>query len=85
MKNSGTPSGNDTNTKPATHAPVKPAADAATDLNAFFTDCLKDIYWAENALVQALPKMAANATSANLSSAIKDHLAVTKNHVARLE
>ena len=64
---------------------VAAASDAATDLRDFFIDSLKDIYWAENALVKALPKMAANATSPKLSSAIKDHLMVTKNQVARLE
>jgi len=64
---------------------VPPAKDASGDLREFFTDSLKDIYWAENALVKALPKMADNATSANLVSGIKAHLAVTINQVARLE
>jgi len=64
---------------------VPAAADAAGDLRSFFIDCLKDIYWAENALVGALPKMAENATAAGLSSAIKDHLAVTQNQVLRLQ
>jgi ferritin-like metal-binding protein YciE len=64
---------------------VKPASDAATELKELFTDSLKDIYWAENALVGALPKMAANATSAGLASAIREHHAVTQIQVARLE
>ncbi|WP_432221937.1 ferritin-like domain-containing protein [Flavobacterium sp. TMP13] len=64
---------------------VQPATDAALDLRAFFVDCLKDIYWAENALVGALPKMAANATAPSLGSAIEAHLAMTKNQVVRLE
>ena len=64
---------------------VSPAADAAIELNDFFIDSLKDIYWAENALVTALPKMIANATSPYLASTIKEHLAVTKNQVVRLE
>ena len=64
---------------------VSPAGDAATELNDFFIDSLKDIYWAENALVTALPKMIANATSPHLASTIKEHLAVTKNQVVRLE
>ena len=66
-------------------AVVAPASDAATELRAFFIDCLKDIYWAENALVGALPKMAANATAPILRSAITDHLAVTENQVNRLK
>lgn len=64
---------------------VKPVNGAATELRGLFIDSLKDIYWAENALVTALPKMAANATSASLASAIKEHHDVTKNQVARLE
>lgn len=64
---------------------VAPAKDAAKDLRELFIDSLKDIYWAENALVKALPKMAANATSPGLRSAIKDHLDVTKLQVERLD
>ncbi|RZJ70615.1 ferritin-like domain-containing protein [Flavobacterium sp.] len=64
---------------------VQPADDAATDLRLLFVDGLKDIYWAENALVTALPKMRDNATSPALASAIDDHLAVTVNQVERLE
>lgn len=64
---------------------VEPASDAAKDLNELFVDSLKDIYWAENALVGALPKMAANATSPGLAGAILEHLDITKLQVARLE
>lgn len=64
---------------------VNPASDAATSLQLLFLDCLKDIYWAENALVKALPKMAANATDASLRSSINDHIAVTENQIVRLE
>jgi ferritin-like metal-binding protein YciE len=64
---------------------VNPASDAATDLRELFIDSLKDIYWAENALLTALPKMAANATAAPLASGLKDHLMITKLQVARLE
>lgn len=64
---------------------VNPAPDAANELNQFFVDSLKDIYWAENALVNALPKMAVNATSPLLASAIKEHLEITKVQVMRLE
>lgn len=64
---------------------VEPASDAATDLKELFLDSLKDIYWAENALVGALPKMAANAASPGLASAILEHLDITKLQIARLE
>jgi ferritin-like metal-binding protein YciE len=64
---------------------VSPSSDAASALKDLFIDSLKDIYWAENALASALPKMAANATSAVLAGAISEHLAVTENQVKRLE
>lgn len=57
----------------------------AKDLRDIFVDGLKDIYWAENALVKALPKMFENATDQRLKTAIKDHLEQTKEHVNRLE
>lgn len=64
---------------------VKPKASAAEGLRELFIDSLKDIYWAEKALTKALPKMAKNATSENLKTAIEDHLDVTQEQVARLE
>ncbi|WP_264538199.1 ferritin-like domain-containing protein [Flavobacterium sp. N1736] len=85
MKNSEKPTDSKANPAKSDKNFVQPAADAATDLRALFIDSLKDIYWAENALVGALPKMAANATAASLSTAILEHHAVTKNQVARLE
>lgn len=57
----------------------------ATTLKEFFIDGLKDIYWAENALVTTLPKMFEQATDQKLKTAIKDHLAQTKEQVKRLE
>lgn len=59
--------------------------DAAQELQDFFEDGLKDIYWAEKALTKALPKMHKNATSAKLKEAINAHLDQTKNQVTRLE
>ncbi|CAD0008483.1 YciE/YciF ferroxidase family protein [Flavobacterium chungangense] len=64
---------------------VTPASDAATELKELFVDSLKDIYWAENALVGALPKMAANASSPGLASAILEHLDITELQVERLK
>jgi ferritin-like metal-binding protein YciE len=54
-------------------------------LEEFFHDEIKDIYWAEKKLVKTLPKMAKAATSAELKNAFTEHLAQTKEHVARLE
>jgi len=64
---------------------VKPKSSAAEGLRDLFVDSLKDIYWAEKALTKALPKMAKNATTENLVTAINDHLAVTEEQVRRLE
>lgn len=51
----------------------------------FFINELKDLLWAENELVETLPKMAEAATSAELKSAFEQHLTETEEHVARLE
>ena len=74
-------------TKPKTSATgvVKAKTSAADGLRELFVDSLKDIYWAEKALIKALPKMAKNATSENLVKALKDHLTVTEEQAERLE
>jgi len=50
-----------------------------------FEDSLKDIYWAEKALVKALPRMAKKATSEELVNAIETHLTETEEQVEKLE
>ncbi|MDQ6469696.1 ferritin-like domain-containing protein [Flavobacterium sp. LHD-80] len=64
---------------------TKPKSNAAAGLTELFEDSLKDLYWAEKALVKALPVMARNATSEDLISAINNHLVETEEHVTRLE
>ena len=59
--------------------------DAANSLYALFLDHIKAIYWTEKQLLNALPKMAANASSPNLKSSIADHISLTENQVVRLE
>ena len=54
-------------------------------LSDLFLDELKDIYYAENKLVTAIPQMAEKASSDELSSAFNNHLEETKEHVKRLE
>ena len=54
-------------------------------LQELFLDSIKDIYYAEKALVKALPKMKKATSSEKLAAAFTDHLEVTKNQVARLE
>ena len=64
---------------------IKAKKDAAKDLKDLFEDGLKDIYWAEKALVKALPKMIENATNSKLKKSLTDHLDQTENQVIRLE
>ena len=56
-----------------------------SQLQKFFEDSLKDIYWAEKSLVKALPKMQEAATTEELKNAIEEHLAQTETQVTRLE
>jgi len=60
-------------------------SEVAGTLRDLFLDSLKDIYYAENALVKTLPVMFEQATNQKLKTAIKDHLAQTKEQVVRLE
>jgi ferritin-like metal-binding protein YciE len=69
---------------------VKPASSAGKTgsdnmLLEFFTDELKDIYWAEKHIIKTLPKMQKAATSSELQQAFKDHLEVSKKQAVRLE
>lgn len=65
--------------------PLKAKSDAAQGLRDLFVDGLKDIYWAEQSLTTAIPKMIQNATSEDLIEALTMHLAETKEQVTRLE
>lgn len=54
-------------------------------LEDIFEDMLKDIYWAENHLAKALPKMAKASYNEELKDAFEGHLKETKGQIARLE
>ncbi|NPA08827.1 MAG: ferritin-like domain-containing protein [Chlorobi bacterium] len=54
-------------------------------LHKFFVSALKDIYFAENAIIDALDKMQEAATTEELKEAFEDHQLQTKKHVSRLE
>lgn len=71
--------------KQATERKTAPKSSAAEGLRELFVDELKDIIYAERALVKALPKMARNASSATLKTSLEDHLGVTEQQVLRLE
>jgi ferritin-like metal-binding protein YciE len=71
--------------KKASSGKTKPKSDAASGLKELFEDGLKDLYWAEKALVKALPKLVKNSSNASLKAAIEEHIAVTERQVTRLE
>lgn len=54
-------------------------------LMTLFENSLKDIYWAEKALLKALPKMAKKATAPELVDAIENHLTETEDQVSKVE
>lgn len=56
-----------------------------TQLEKYFHDALKDIYWAEKHLTKALPKMQKAATTDQLKSALEEHLVQTQEHISRVE
>ena len=60
-----------------TNKPIK-------DLNDLFLHTLKDIYFAENAIIKALPMMARKANNASLKEGLEMHLEETKEQIVRL-
>ena len=54
-------------------------------LNDLFLTTLKDVYYAEKAILRALPKMAKAAESGDLKEAFLKHRDETAGHVERLE
>ncbi len=54
-------------------------------LEKLFIQELKDLYSAENQLLEALPKMASAASNKELKQGFEKHLEETKEHVSRLE
>ncbi|WP_262152614.1 YciE/YciF ferroxidase family protein [Chryseobacterium foetidum] len=64
---------------------VSAKSDAADGLRELFIDELKDIIYAERALVKALPKMAKNASEPKLVAAIEEHVRVTEGQIDRLD
>ena len=54
-------------------------------LEGLFLDSLADIFYAENQLTRALPKMAKAATHDDLREAFESHLLETEGHVQKVE
>ena len=76
----GSTGANGTKEKDASRKTNKPSL-----LEKFFVDQLKDMYYAEQHLVKALPEMKSAATSEELEDAFDEHLKQTERHVKRLE
>jgi len=58
---------------------------ALSTLHDLFVHTLGDIYYAENQILKALPKMAEQANSEELKEAFQQHLEETRGQVKRLE
>jgi ferritin-like metal-binding protein YciE len=54
-------------------------------LDDLFVHMLQDIYYAEQQITKALPKMIAKVTNPELKRAFESHLSETKNQVTRVE
>jgi ferritin-like metal-binding protein YciE len=80
MANTKTASGSSRKTTAKTGA-----GQGNSQLEKYFHESLKDIYWAEKHLTKALPKMQKAATTEQLQTAIEEHLAQTEEQVTRLE
>jgi ferritin-like metal-binding protein YciE len=65
--------------------PRSNAMASESSLQELFHETLKDIYFAEKKILNALPKMAKAARSEELKAAFTKHEAETEEHVARLE
>ena len=50
-----------------------------------FLHTLQDVYYAENQIVKALPKLIDKATNRVLAAGLREHLRETEGQVARLE
>src|SRR5687767_6227645 len=72
-------------TSPETSKPSHGGTARPSLLEKFFTDQLKDMYWAEQQLLKALPEMKKACTTEELEDAFENHLKQTERHVQRLE
>lgn len=55
------------------------------NLDDLFVHTLQDVYYAEQKITKALPKMIAKVSDPQLQSAFQSHLEETKGHLTRLE
>ena len=65
--------------------PIKVKSELVQGLRGLFVDELKNIYWVEKTLTNALPNMIKSVKSEVLIKSLEDHLEVTKSQVSRIE
>lgn len=82
---SGQSSGSDKENNTASNSQKPSETEKDGPLFKFFTDSLKDIYFAEKHILEALPKMQKAATTSELQEAFEDHYLQTQKQVSRLE
>src|ERR1700760_4911913 len=76
---------NKTAAKPAVQDEKNNKSTEPSYLEKFFIDQLKDIYYAENKILEGLDKMVESATTDELKDAFKEHHSQTEKHVKRLD
>ena len=81
-KNEHTPDTADTKKKGGSQ---QGANESPSFLQKFFIDQLKDMYYAEQELLKAMPELKNAATTEELEDAIEGHMKQTQRHVKRLE
>ena len=74
-----------TRSKSSASSAARQQQSSGGELEKFFYDSLKDVYWAEKHLTKAIPKMMKAATNEGLVAALEEHLEVTEGHIERLE
>ena len=72
-------------TNGSTNGHTNSATNKPSLLEKFFTDQLKDIYYAEQQLLKALPEMQQASTTEELGDAFQEHTKQTERQIKRLE
>ncbi len=70
---------------PAVRSATMPKGSVDGYVEKLFEETLRDIYYAEKAILKNLPKMAKKATSEKLAAAFREHIDQTEGQVERLE
>ncbi|HLN74790.1 MAG: ferritin-like domain-containing protein [Methylococcaceae bacterium] len=64
---------------------VKASPDAAQGLRELLEEQLQDIYWAEKAILKAMPQLINNVSTPELVEALSEHLEITEQQAKRCE